>query len=335
VTAIAERQTATEPAPTMLVTEATVVDVQRLSPAYVRITFGGSGIRDLGTGPSFDCRFKVVLPGPTGALPVWDGVDPLAWRVAWETMPEGERAPMRTYTIREVRTGLDGRAVALVADFVVHEGAPEDLGPACRWALAARPGDVVHLVGPHRLGPHAYGGVEFDPGTQRDVLLVGDETALPAIARILADSDPGLSGRAFVEVPSAADRLQLPTHPGIGVSWVVRDGAAQGRRLLATVRQHLGLPPVDAAATTTAEPELPSSLDVEVWETPRYSSAGEDLEVQLHAAAGTSLPGTYAWIAGESWLVKTLRRALVSELGVARAQVAFMGYWREGVAMRS
>lgn len=42
----------------------------------------------------------------------------------------------------------------------------------------------------------------------------------------------------------------------------------------------------------------------------------------------------YAWIAGESRMVTTLRRALVSEVGVHRAQVAFMGYWRRGVAMK-
>jgi NADPH-dependent ferric siderophore reductase len=34
-------------------------------------------------------------------------------------------------------------------------------------------------------------------------------------------------------------------------------------------------------------------------------------------------------------MVTTLRRALVHELAVERARVAFMGYWRQGVAMRS
>ncbi len=34
-------------------------------------------------------------------------------------------------------------------------------------------------------------------------------------------------------------------------------------------------------------------------------------------------------------MVKALRRSLVTELGLERAQVAFMGYWREGVAMKS
>ena len=50
-------------------------------------------------------------------------------------------------------------------------------------------------------------------------------------------------------------------------------------------------------------------------------------------AAGVG--GTYAWIAGESRVVTGLRRHLVKELGFDRRQVAFMGYWRRGVAMRS
>jgi NADPH-dependent ferric siderophore reductase len=44
--------------------------------------------------------------------------------------------------------------------------------------------------------------------------------------------------------------------------------------------------------------------------------------------------GLYAWIAGESKVVTGLRRALVSDLGLNRSQVAFMGYWRRGVPMR-
>ena len=52
-------------------------------------------------------------------------------------------------------------------------------------------------------------------------------------------------------------------------------------------------------------------------------------------AGDTPYAGLYAWIAGESKVVTGLRRRLVNELGVDRGQVAFMGYWREGVAMRS
>jgi NADPH-dependent ferric siderophore reductase len=69
----------------------------------------------------------------------------------------------------------------------------------------------------------------------------------------------------------------------------------------------------------------------------RHSSSGEDLAAPgpRRPPVGTYLDDLYAWIAGESWLVKALRRSLVTELGVDRRQVAFMGYWRQGVAMRS
>ncbi|HYI33451.1 MAG TPA: SIP domain-containing protein, partial [Glaciibacter sp.] len=40
----------------------------------------------------------------------------------------------------------------------------------------------------------------------------------------------------------------------------------------------------------------------------------------------------YAWLAGEASVIKTLRRFLVSETGIDRRQVAFMGYWRDGRA---
>ncbi len=64
-----------------------------------------------------------------------------------------------------------------------------------------------------------------------------------------------------------------------------------------------------------------------LWETPEYSSLGEEI-------APDDAAGRYFWIAGESGVVTTLRRHLVKDLGIDRAQVAFMGYWRRGVAMR-
>jgi len=75
-------------------------------------------------------------------------------------------------------------------------------------------------------------------------------------------------------------------------------------------------------------------VDPDLWETPTYSSSGEDLAEDA-VAVGHDLAGLYAWIAGESAVVTGLRRALVKDLGMDRRQVAFMGYWRRGVAMRS
>jgi NADPH-dependent ferric siderophore reductase len=235
---------------------------------------------------------------------------------------------MRTYTVRDIVR--DGDGVRLVVDFVVHEDTGHGLGPACRWALAAEPGDVIQVVAPHRLTE--YGGTEFDPAGRQHLLLCGDETAVPALARILTDLAPGYTGEVYVEVPTSADILDLPRRPGFEVTWFARDGGPVGRRLVQEVRRHLGLPP---STEFVALPDLPSDLDIDIWETPRYSAAGEDLDEQQVQSSGHDWEDTYAWIAGESWLVKALRRSLVTELGLERAQVAFMGYWREGVSMKS
>ena len=313
-------------APSVLITEAAVHRVTRTSPAFVRVELTSPAFVDLAE-TGLDTRIKLVLPGPTGTLPVIPPV-PEDYYLAWSGAPAEVRSPMRTYTIRDIVR--DGEQVRLVVDLVVHDDDGHGQGPACRWALSASPGDVIQVVGPHRGGE--YGGTEFDPAGRSHLLLIGDETALPAISRILADLGPGHTGEVFLEVPSAADIADLPARAGFEVRWFAREEAC-GHRLVQEVRRHLGLPP---SADFEALPELPSTLDIDVWETPRYSSAGEDLDAQLGArTVGHDLEDTYAWIAGESWMVKAMRRSLVSELGLERAQVAFMGYWREGEAMRS
>jgi len=316
--------------PSVLITDTVVHAVSRLSPGFVRVELASPAFADLGE-DGFDTRFKVILPGPTGALPTIPAV-PEEYYEAWLGAPDEVRSPMRTYTIRDVLR--DGDEVRLVVDFVVHEDNGHGLGPACRWALAARPGDVIQVIAPHRLSE--YGGTEFDPVDRSHLLLIGDETAVPALGRILEDVGPGLTGEVFVEVPTAGDILDLPAPAGFEVRWFARDEAACGRRLVQEVRRHLGLPPsTEFEALPELVEEADGDLDIDVWETPRYSAAGEDLDAQLRTRSlGHDLDDTYAWIAGESWMVKAMRRSLVTELGLERAQVAFMGYWREGVAMK-
>ena len=316
--------------PSVLITDTVVHAVSRLSPGFVRVELASPAFADLGE-DGFDTRFKVILPCPTGALPTIPAV-PEEYYEAWLGAPDEVRSPMRTYTIRDVLR--DGDEVRLVVDFVVHEDNGHGLGPACRWALAARPGDVIQVIAPHRLSE--YGGTEFDPVDRSHLLLIGDETAVPALGRILEDVGPGLTGEVFVEVPTAGDILDLPAPAGFEVRWFARDEAACGRRLVQEVRRHLGLPPsTEFEALPELVEEADGDLDIDVWETPCYSAAGEDLDAQLRTRSlGHDLDDTYAWIAGESWMVKAMRRSLVTELGLERAQVAFMGYWREGVAMK-
>src|SRR5690606_14508582 len=208
-----------------------------------------------------------------------------------------------------------------VVDFVLHL-APGLIGPASLWAGNAAVGDELWMVGPRR-GREGRSGIEYAPGSASQVCLVGDETAAPAIARILEDAPRDLRGIAFIEVPVAEDILPIDAPDGVEVHWLPRGGAAHGLRVIPTVLYYLG----DTGHTEIAV-QVAAVEDL-VWETPICSGSGESIP-----SAGGSTSDRYFWIAGESGVVTTLRRHLVKDLGIDRAQVAFMGYWRRGVAMR-
>lgn len=320
---IAEQQ----PLP-MILDQVEVVHVERVSPAFVRVELGGACLAEFGVdAPLYDQRIKLVFPPEGGAVPSFADADD-SGRAAWIRRPVEERGHMRTYTIRDVRgAGADTR---LVVDLVVHPDEHGEPGPGCAWAARASLGDRVALLAPRR--GHAFGGIEFEPGTARRLLLVGDETAVPAVCAILAQLGDDAVGAAFVEVPSAADVLTVPHPEGVEVEWLPRDGDPHGARLHRAVLDHLGLGAVPV--------EEPDEVDPDLWETPAYSSSGEDTAAEVHGAGHDHQDhhdhqDLYAWIAGESGMVTALRRALVTELGLDRRQVAFMGYWRRGVAMRS
>jgi NADPH-dependent ferric siderophore reductase len=286
--------TMTSAAPAVIHEEVTVRRVERLSPSFVRVELGSPALADLGVAvPWYDQRIKLVFDG----------------------------GRMRTYSVRDVvGAGDDTR---LVVDFVLHGDGEH--GPGGDWAAAAEVGDRLVTLAPRR--GHFFGGIEFEPGDADRLLLVGDETAVPAVATILEQLPATARGAVFLEVPSAADVLTLRHPDGVTVRWLPREGGPRGVTLHAAVLAHLG---GDVRPSVVGDEEV----DPDLWETPVYSSSGED--VSGHArSVGHDWDGLYAWIAGESKVVTGLRRALVRDLGIDRHQVAFMGYWREGVAMKS
>jgi NADPH-dependent ferric siderophore reductase len=302
----------------LLLTGVEVARVQQVSPSFVRVELASPALADFGIdGPRYDQRIKLIFPA-AAPLDAFEGVDE-AWMQAWFARPAEERGHMRTYTVRDVRgTGADTR---LVVDFVLHVG-DGPAGPGASWAAQAKVGDRIATMAPRAGVP--FGGIEFVPGTAGRLLLVGDETAVPAVISILAGLSPEAEGAAFLEVPVSGD-VQTVEHPeGVGVTWLPRDGAPRGVALHQAVLDHLG--------ASVPVPEV-DEVDPDLWETPTYSSSGEEIDDAV--VVGHDFHGLYAWIAGESKVVTGLRRALVNDLGIDRRQVAFMGYWRVGVAMKS
>ncbi|MEV0678573.1 siderophore-interacting protein [Actinosynnema sp. NPDC050436] len=254
--------------------DAEVLAVRPVGASLVRVTFGGAGLRDITTsGP--DQRIKVFLPRAGEVVPhVPTGPD---WYARYRELPEAERPVMRTYTIRHARDG------EVDVDFVRHG----DVGPASRWAGTAAPGDRAVLLAPDRRFPgyargERVGADHLPPAGTAWQVVVGDETALPAISAIVESFPADTVARVFLEVPAEGDRADWALPPGVTVTWLVRGGS-----------------------TTSA------------------------LASAVRAAALPEGPG-YAWLAGESGLVRELRRHFVSERGLDRKRVYFCGYWRRG-----
>ncbi|GAA4195944.1 siderophore-interacting protein [Streptosporangium oxazolinicum] len=291
--------------------QAQVVRTVRLSPNFLRVTFGGEELADFAD-KGLDQRIKVIFPLPDGSItPLGRGDD---WYQRWRALPDELRNPIRTYTARAVRPEL--REVDI--DFVLHG----ETGPASRWATRVSPGDQVVVVGPNAAYPGFIGGQEWaPPAGASHLLLAGDETAVPAIATIVESLSGSVRATALLEVPEAADALALDVRPGVEVTWLPREGARHGDLLVPAVRDVLAGLTAAPADTGAASPLEDVDVDEEIlWEVPESPESSES------SGGG----GLYAWLAGEAGMVKLLRRHLVQEVGVDRSSVAFMGYWRLG-----
>ncbi len=289
---------------------ASVTRITDLTPSFRRFTFTGDELDEYGD-PGYDQRIKVVFPRP--GLPIETMPTGEDWYVKWREQDEAERHPFRTYTTRAVRR--EAREVDV--DMVAHEVS----GPASAWIRDAQVGDEVLLCAPTVHMPLPSFGIDFvPPARTENILLVGDETAAPAIAVILEQLPADRRGVVILEVPDARDADYLPAHPGFVVHTAARASEEdRSAHLLRAVEEHASALCPDGRGAEVEEIDLDAGL---LWEVPRTAKGG---------AALKSAP-LYAWIAGEASAVKTLRRHLVRDVGVDRRAVAFMGYWRLGRA---
>ncbi len=143
----------------------------------------------------------------------------------------------------------------------------------------------------------------------------------------------GLRERLFEEIRSRTQETDLSVPVRMGGFWYY-SRTTEGEQYARSCRRPVSDPADWMPPLVDADVEVPDEeVDPDLWETPAYSSSGEDVEAPVRTI--DRFAGLYAWIAGESKVVTGLRRHLVNELGIERGQVAFMGYWRRGVAMRS
>jgi NADPH-dependent ferric siderophore reductase len=189
-----------------------VLRTQRLTPHMIRIVAGGEGLAAFQPNEFTDAYVKVLFPAPGVRYP-----EPFDMGAIRAEFPREQWPVMRSYTVRH----YDANAGELSIDFV-HHG---DEGIAGPWAREAKPGDELLLNGP---------GGAYTPGEEAEWhLLVGDESALPAIALTLEAMPAGALVRVFVEVEDASEEQPLVTKGDAQVRWIHR---AAGEDLVAAVR---------------------------------------------------------------------------------------------------
>lgn len=177
-------------------TFATVTSCVRISPAYYRVSLSGPGIDRFSRD---GLHFRLLFP-PDEHKGEWPFISENG-RTEW---PGGIAAWHRpVYTIRR----FDPVTGNLEFDVFAHEG-----GRVTEWCKTLRPGMDVAIMGP---------GGEWLPQA-RWIALFGDETALPAIARILESLTEETRGVATILISDARDEQRLNKTSGMSVRWLVR-----------------------------------------------------------------------------------------------------------------
>lgn len=311
---------------------ASVARKQLLSPHFMRIVFDSSEFHCLGT-DGFDQRIKILFPfdeghpgGPWGDPHLFDeeSIARGMWYQQWKSLDVTERNTIRTYTIRHA----DPAAGELTVDFVLHDSS----GPAVTFAATCSVGDDVIIIGPDARSLHSDIGIDFHPGAARHLLLMGDETAVPAISAILerlaADRWDG-DGVVITEVPDQQDFLTFVVPRNIRVFQHARGAelVSRGQRAADRLRSLYAPDRVDMSAIDGSDG---SAFGGESSKHGDVADLQENADVLWEVPSHVPDSGLYAWVAGEAGMVRFLRRLLITQMGLDRKRIAFMGYWREG-----
>ena len=238
-----------------------VVRTEQLTPSTVRVVLAGGGLAGFAMVEATDAYVNLAFR-PAGAS--YDEVfDTKAVR---ETARREEAPARRRFTVRR----WDAGAGELTIDFVVHG----DEGVAGRWAQSAAPGDVLVFDGPA-------GG--YSPSLDADWhLMVGDESALPAVAASLEALPAGATAVVRLVCDGPGHELELRSEARLDLRWLHRSGAPEDADLLVSSLRDTVFP--------DGEP--------------------------------------HAFVHGEAEEIRSVRRHLLLDRGLTRAQMSCSPYWR-------
>lgn len=217
---------------------ATVLETEHITPKMVRVTLGCDDFASF-VSLAYDDHCKVFFaePGATGFPVPTPSENGLAF-------PSGQRPEARDYTPRY----YDNTAKTMTLDFVLHGD-----GPASSWAEKAVPGHQIGIGGPR--GSFVLRGA-FDW-----YVLIGDETALPAISRRLEELPRDAVVFALIEVADTAEVQKIDAPKGARIKWVSREGAEPGTPdLLLAAARTLVLPEGDGYVFVAGESAMSKAV---------------------------------------------------------------------------
>ncbi|MBL4892639.1 MAG: siderophore-interacting protein [Rhizobiaceae bacterium] len=150
----------------------------------------------------------------------------------------------RDYTPRY----FDTKTNTLTLDFVVHGN-----GPAITWAREAKSGSKLGIGG---LRASFVLSADFDW-----YLLIGDETALPAIGRQIEELPSGKKVIALIEIADKSERQNFQANADVDIHWLERDGRPTGETgLLIDAVRALDMPVGDGYVFVAGEASVSKNI---------------------------------------------------------------------------
>lgn len=180
-----------------------VQDIVDLTPHMRRIVFSGVDLKDFGynvsqLGPYL--KLRIPLPGHSRYL------SPTARTAEDGHGWDDDNTVLRTYSVRH----FEPETRRLTIDFVLHG----DEGIASGWAARAVVGDTIGVL---ERGSRLVTHTDW-------FLILGDQTALPAIAQMLENMPIDSHGQAFIEVSNPGEFQVIVNRTNITLTWLYRDG---------------------------------------------------------------------------------------------------------------